>query len=128
MPLQPIKFGWQSGPTEFALLVQYAEISDPTAIGSDDLVLLNEFALHQNYPNPFNPTTVIGYQLSAVSEVELSVYNLTGQKVAALVSEKQNAGFHQVEWDASSFASGVFFYQLRTISGFVQTRKLMLIK
>jgi flagellar hook assembly protein FlgD len=54
----------------------------------------------QNYPNPFNPKTAIGYQLSAVSTVELSIYNLLGQKVATLVSGKQAAGQHQIEWDA----------------------------
>ena len=111
-----------------AVLVQYAEIHDPTAIGLDDLVQPGEFALHQNYPNPFNPATIISYQLSALSEVELSVYNIIGQKVAILVSEKQNAGSYQIEWDAGGFASVIYFYRLQTDGGFVQTRKLMLIK
>ena len=84
--------------------------------------------LLQNYPNPFNPTTAIGYRLSAVSHVELSVYNLTGQKVATLVSERQNAGSYQVDWDASGFASGIYFYRLQTDVGFVLTKNLMLIK
>ena len=88
--------------------------------------------LTQNYPNPFNPTTVISWQLAVGSQVELSVYNLVGQRVATLVSEKQSAGSHQVEWDASGFASGfasgIYFYRLQTDGGFVQTRKLMLIK
>ena len=73
------------------------------------------FRLSQNYPNPFNPKTIINYELPARSEgglmmndVELSVYNLLGQKVATLVSERQEAGYHQVEWDGSGFASGVY--------------------
>ena len=86
------------------------------------------FSLHQNYPNPFNPMTVISYQLSAISQVELSVYNLMGQKVVTLVSEKQNAGSHQFEWNAIGLASGIYFYRLHTAAGFVQTRKLMVIK
>ena len=115
-------------PSTFkAMLVQYRDLSG-LAVEPNETKIVTEFALHQNYPNPFNPTTIIGYQLSAVSEVELSVYNLIGQKVATLVSDKQNAGSHQVEWDASGFASGIYFYQLQTDRGFVQTRKLMFIK
>jgi hypothetical protein len=60
--------------------------------------------------------------------VELSIYNLLGQKVASLVNEKQNTGYYQVEWDASGFASGVYYYRLSTGSGFAQTKKLVLLK
>jgi len=69
-----------------------------------------EFKLSQNYPNPFNPKTVISYQLPVNSAVELNIYNILGQKVATLVSEKQPAGSYKVEWDAGSFASGVYYY------------------
>jgi flagellar hook assembly protein FlgD len=62
------------------------------------------------------------------NDIEINIYNLMGQKVATLVSEKQSAGNHQVEWNAKGFASGVYYYTLRTEAGFVQTRKLMLIK
>jgi len=82
----------------------------------------------QNYPNPFNPTTTITYQLPVVSNVELNIYNLLGQKVATLVSEKQSIGNYKVEWDASSFTSGIYFYRLKTDKGFIQSRKLILLK
>ncbi len=100
----------------------------PTSI--DDIInaLPHEFVLHQNYPNPFNPTTTISYQLPKQSNVELSIYNLLGQKVATLVSKKQPAGSHKVEWDATGFASGVYFYRLETDKDFVKTRKLVLLK
>ena len=100
-------------------------------VGLEDISSKNvpvRFELSQNYPNPFNPVTVIGYQLSAVSEVNLSVYNLIGQKVAVLVNEKQSAGHYQFEWDASEFASGVYFYRLTTDRGFTDTKKLIIIK
>ncbi|MQY80474.1 MAG: T9SS type A sorting domain-containing protein [Bacteroidetes bacterium] len=86
-----------------------------------------KFSLYQNYPNPFNPVTVISYQLPGVSEVELSIYNLMGQKAAALVSEKQNGGSHQVEWDTSGFASGIYYYKIKD-GKFVDVRKMILIK
>lgn len=85
------------------------------------------FALGQNYPNPFNAETVISYQLSVISEVELSVYNILGQKVATLVSARQPAGSYKVEWDASCFASGVYLYRLEA-GKFSETRKLIILK
>jgi hypothetical protein len=72
----------------------------------------NDYKLNQNYPNPFNPTTKINYELPTTNYVDLSIYNMLGQKVVTLVSEKQNAGNHQVEWDASGFASGVYYYRI----------------
>jgi rhodanese-related sulfurtransferase len=65
-----------------------------------------KFELYKNYPNPFNPTTNINYELQITNYVELSIYNSLGQKIITLVSEKQEAGYHQIEWDASGFASG----------------------
>jgi hypothetical protein len=86
------------------------------------------FRLHQNYPNPFNPTTTINYELQITNYIDLSVYNLLGQKVATLVSRRQNAGQYQVDWNAAGFASGVYYYRLSTESGFIQTKKLVLVK
>jgi hypothetical protein len=94
---------------------------------SERIVHPIQFVLNQNYPNPFNPTTAIGYQLSATSDVELSVYNLLGQKIVTLVSEKQSAGKYQVKWDASGFSSGIYFYQLKTENGHL-IKKMQLIK
>jgi hypothetical protein len=60
--------------------------------------------------------------------LDLSIYNLLGQKIATLVNQKQPAGSYQVQWDANGFAGGVYFYQLRTDNGFAQTKKLLLLK
>jgi hypothetical protein len=97
----------------------------------------NEFRLGQNYPNPFNPETTIEYSvgtrhLSAGVDaeshhVELSVYNLLGQKVATLVKGQQNAGHHTVQFVADNLRSGVYFYRLETPLG-NKTRKLLLLK
>ena len=106
----------------------FITVDEPQSIFGQSAGKPNRFALHPNYPNPFNPTTVISYQLSAVSQVELSIYNLLGQKVATLVNSRKAAGEHQVKWDASGYAGGVYYYRLNTDAGFVITRKLVLLK
>jgi hypothetical protein len=87
----------------------------------------HRFYLSQNYPNPFNPRTVISWQLASGSDVKLTVYNLLGQKVVTLVSERQKAGHHQVEWDATDFASGIYYCKI--VAGeFQAMMKMILIK
>jgi hypothetical protein len=81
--------------------------------------------LMQNYPNPFNPTTYINYELQITNYVELSIYNLLGQKVAVLVSEKQAAGKYAIEWDASQFSSDMYYYMIKT--GDIQNVKRMIL-
>lgn len=129
--LNPLK-DWP-GPDSIFVIETYAE---PTAIDRIVSAIPKSSQLFQNYPNPFNPTTSISYQLSAVSDVELSIYNILGQKVAALVNAKQNAGNYSVDWNAAGFASGVYMCRLSTGSGpaagsgydFSQIKKLILLK
>lgn len=85
------------------------------------------YQLSQNYPNPFNPTTTIGYSLMKAGRVTLTVYNVLGQKVATLVDGMQSAGSHIVNFNASRFASGVYFYRINSGS-FQSVKKMMLIK
>jgi len=73
--------------------------------------------LFQNFPNPFNPVTTIGYVLPTDSHVRLSVYNLIGQEVASLVDGEEVAGYHQVTWNASSFASGPYISRMAARDG-----------
>ncbi len=85
------------------------------------------FYLQQNYPNPFNPRTVISYQLPVISNVEMSIYNLLGQKVATLVNERQQAGSYQVEWDASRFSSGIYYYRIK-VGEYQDVKKMILLR
>ena len=85
------------------------------------------YYLAQNYPNPFNPFTMINYQLPVTNYVDLSVYNLLGQKMVTLVSGKQEAGHHQVEWDASGFAAGIYFYKIKA-GEFEDIKKMILLR
>ena len=98
-----------------------------TALDGENAPYFN-FVLQQNYPNPFNNSTMINYQLAATSDVNLSVYNILGQKVATQVNKNQTAGNYNIEWDASGFASGIYIYTLETSTGFKQSRKLLLLK
>ena len=85
------------------------------------------YTLQQNYPNPFNPSTTIRFAIPERSHVQLTVFNTLGQQVATLVQGEQEAGYHEVQFDASELASGVYLYRLQA-GDFVQTRKLLSLK
>ena len=85
------------------------------------------YALDQNYPNPFNPSTTISYALPADAHVTLKVYDVLGKEVRTLVNEDSKAGTYETRFDASGLAGGVYLYRLQA-DGFVQSRKLMLLK
>ena len=91
------------------------------------------FRLEQNYPNPFNPITKIKFDIAPLSRraggvlTSLKIYDITGREIQTLVNEKLNPGSYEVTFDGSNFASGVYFYQLRT-GDFIETKKLVLLK
>jgi hypothetical protein len=84
------------------------------------------YSLAQNYPNPFNPATVINASLAQAGDYRLTIFNVLGQNVEEFTGHAE-AGEIQVEWDASRFSSGVYFYKF-TAGNFTETRKMMLIK
>jgi hypothetical protein len=85
------------------------------------------FQLCQNYPNPFNPSTTIGFRVRESGPVSLRVFDLVGNEVATLVDEFKLPGSYTVRFDASGFASGVYFYRLQS-GAYVETRKMHLIR
>ncbi len=103
-----------------------------TAIEDNAHSVINDYELYQNYPNPFNPETVIRYDVQTLHatsvHIDLTIYNLLGQKVRTLVSEKKRAGKHKVTFNAGDLSSGVYFYQLRIDGNPVSTRKMILMK
>jgi hypothetical protein len=85
------------------------------------------FNLFDNYPNPFNPTTQIKYVISEPTFVQLKVFDPFGKEVALLVNERKEEGIYEVEFDASTLSSGIYFYQLKT-NNFLSTKKMMVVK
>jgi len=98
-----------------------------TDVAEDGQVVPEKYMLKQNYPNPFNPKTAISFQLSAVSQASLVIYNLLGREVATLVNEKLSSGSYTRQWDASGMPSGTYFYELK-VGDWKERRKMVLLK
>ena len=86
-----------------------------------------KYALEQNFPNPFNPTTTIKFSIPKEVQVNLVIYDILGEKVKELKNEVMKPGYYEVNFDAISLASGVYFYRLKA-GDFVQTKKMLLMK
>ena len=106
-------------------------VAEQTVQGTGKIVVTSavptEYALHQNHPNPFNPETEIHFDLPERAYVELTVYNVSGQRVETLLATELSAGRHTYTWDARGQPSGVYVYTLRT-PGHSESRKMMLAK
>ncbi|MBK8127941.1 MAG: T9SS type A sorting domain-containing protein [bacterium] len=100
--------------------------SDGISIQSASSIPTN-YALHQNYPNPFNPTTNIQFDLVEAGHVTILVYNTLGQAVATVLNQPLEAGRHEVSFDASTLASGLYIYTIQ-VNGFSDLKKMVLIR
>jgi photosystem II stability/assembly factor-like uncharacterized protein len=89
--------------------------------------VVQDFHLEQNYPNPFNPSTTINFQVPNASFVNLKVYDVLGDEVAALVKEEKPSGNYEINFNASQLSSGIYFYKLQAGS-FVETKKMILLR
>ncbi len=97
------------------------------SVGDPGIGMPVGFALLQNYPNPFNPTTTIRYGLPHRSHVTLAIYNTLGQRLAELVNADIEPGYHDVQFNATNLASGVYFYRIQA-GDFTATKRLSLLK
>jgi hypothetical protein len=103
-----------------------------SSVGDDSNNPLSEFYLEQNFPNPFNPETHISYQLTSVSDVTLTIYDLLGREIKTLVSKEQSSGNYTVTWDGkddlgNAVSTGFYIYTLKT-GNFLQSKKMLMIK
>ena len=90
-------------------------------------IVPKEYAVSDNYPNPFNPTTVIKYQLPDDSRVTIKIYDVIGREVSTLVDEVKVAGYYEVQFIASSLASGVYFYRV-TAGKYITVKKMIVME
>lgn len=95
--------------------------------GVEGDVSLNSYSLEQNYPNPFNPVTVIRYDIAQNENVEISIYNILGQRIRTLIDEFKPAGKYEVEFNATGLSSGIYFYTLNS-GNYTEAKKMLLLR
>ncbi|MFN0157214.1 MAG: FlgD immunoglobulin-like domain containing protein [Bacteroidota bacterium] len=128
-PASGILFSSLSGPNNYNL---YYAHYPPTGVVPGETETPASIQLLQNYPNPFNPETQIDFQLERRQEINLDIYNISGQLVRTLAAGEFEVGSHSVKWDGKDhsgiqLATGTYFYQVRTQEG-AQMRKMLLLK
>ena len=101
-------------------------LCEPTSI-LDLIEIPKDYALEQNFPNPFNPATQFVYSLPKISEVNISIYNIIGERVEVLYSGKRNAGKYHITWDGSKYSSGTYFIRFKADDN-IQIKKCILLK
>lgn len=131
-PLLPVtEYYWRvraknaGGTSGWSSIFNFTTTFETEVSGVREIPLM--FALYQNRPNPFNPATVIQFALPHQSFVRLSVFNNLGQEIALLAEGERRAGYHDVVFDASGLASGMYFFRLQSRE-FVETKKLLLLR
>ncbi|RCK77343.1 MAG: alkaline phosphatase-like protein [Ignavibacteriae bacterium] len=136
--LQPQKYSWlDENVNEISPIYRLKQIDNDGLVTYYGPIMLNpnsvresnkipqKYELSQNYPNPFNPKTTINFSLPNSGFVKLSIINILGQEVATLVNDQMEAGTYSVDFDASQFTSGVYFYKI-IANNFVDVKKMIL--
>ena len=119
--------GTSQNSNKISFNLDIEEVDKPQIGAVEAEPIPTEYSLSANYPNPFNPSTNIDYTLPEASHVTMSIYNTFGQAVTTLVNEFQSAGYKSVTFDASSYPSGIYFYQIRAGS-FKTSKKMIFVK
>jgi hypothetical protein len=129
MLLEDKSYGMHNPKFTFYILNEsYKQLGGiPTAISEEQNTIPTNYALFQNYPNPFNPTTNIKFSLPKESKVKLTIYDAIGKQITVLVDGQMSAGSHVVQWNATNFASGVYFYRIEA-DNFRMTNKMLFMK
>jgi hypothetical protein len=111
------------------LIMQEFTIHVMSTTGVEDLAgqIPDDFILYQNYPNPFNPVTAIRFGLPQSSFATIEIYNIAGEKVAEIFKGELNAGYHEINFDASKLSSGIYLYRIYA-KDFISVKKMVLLK
>ncbi|MEO8664898.1 MAG: T9SS type A sorting domain-containing protein [Ignavibacteria bacterium] len=108
-------------------MVETARWTTTSSINQISSVIPEKYSLYNNYPNPFNPVTLIKFDVAKNQLVTLKIYNLLGEEVAVLIDQNMTPGRYTVDFNASPYSSGIYFYHLET-QGFADTKRMVLIK
>lgn len=103
------------------------KIVSPVNINENTNAIPQFFSLKQNYPNPFNPETNIEYELRKESKISLTIFDISGKELETIVNENQSSGSYSVKWNARSYPSGIYFYELSG-DGYSETKRMILLK
>lgn len=114
-------------PIASSKTVNYNPHSTPIGIQQISSEVPGDYTLSQNYPNPFNPETIIRFQIGRLSDVKLIVFDIRGRQVTELLNRNMNTGTYEVDWNASNYPSGVYYYRL-SAGDYSETKKMILIK
>lgn len=137
--IDSIKVEWPAGGDQYFTNVTVNQsvtiIENGTliSVGENTIEQPQDFKLHQNFPNPFNPSTVINYELTSFSNVELKVYDILGNEVETLVNDLKQPGIHSVSFNGSSYPSGVYYYRLDVrnsegVASSSESKKMIMLK
>ena len=96
-------------------------------LGEASLMIPQDFSLNNPYPNPFNPSTTISFGVPEDSNVSIEVFDVNGRLVETLINDNLDAGYHEIQWDATLQSSGLYIIKMQS-DRFIDTQKLMLIK
>jgi len=122
--------GWDGGSGLIAIGYATSVLDTSNYSGMEDNLLVRvpkDYKLFQNYPNPFNPSTTISYNIPKEGYVTLKVYSVAGKEVATISDGEQNQGRHNITFDGSNLASGIYFYRLQA-GNYAESKKMILLK
>jgi len=121
--LLPEKYSYRLKQIDFNGNYEYHNLSNVVVISVPE-----KFSLSQNFPNPFNPVTTISYSLPNTQYTILKVYEVNGKEISTLVNQKKEAGVHSIEFNASEYSSGIYFYTLNVNGKNIDTKRMILLK
>ena len=119
--------GMHNSKFAFDVLTQTQNALGFVSVDEQPTNTVKSYSLLQNYPNPFNPSTLISFTLPEQAKVKIIIYDALGNQLDVISDGVKSAGSHSVNWNATNYASGIYFYRLEA-NNFVQTRKMILMK
>ena len=120
--------GWAVGGGGTIITTYKEETTSIKVKNNENAFTVNRFILNQNFPNPFNSSTKISYSISLPNFVIVTIYDMLGKEIYTLVNEYQKEGEYSIVFNAQELTSGIYLYKLQTNLGFIETKKMLLLR